>query len=241
MSSRVSTSACEWSAANFSIWSRCIGTLMNRSPSRPAKHGADAGEQLLVGERTHEEVVAPALERTHAIDGIRLRLSEDDHRHVAVARTAFVQRGGVAEQDEIGPRLAVDDLEAVAAQVALEEAARAGLRFGEQERVRHADERSGTRCGGLDVLSRKSVTNDLQSAAPDDAPEQPHPEQSREREAEHGDDVDAEHVGAGLGKDADQARADQPAGDDHRDDEAVEDNVEPVEQVVQALLDETRL
>jgi hypothetical protein len=130
-----------------------------------AEHGADAGQQLLVRERPHEEVVAPALERPHAVDRIGLRLSEHDHGDVAVPCPIFVERGAVPEQDEVRSRLAVDDLKPVAPQMPLEVTARTRLRFGEQERGGHADERSGATCGGLDVLSRKSVTNVLQASA----------------------------------------------------------------------------
>ena len=44
-----------------------------------------------------------------------------------------------------------------------------------------------------------------------------------------------------LGEDPDQARADQTAGHDHRDDEAVEDHVHPVEQVVEPFVHEAHL
>src|SRR5256885_9706887 len=41
--------------------------------------------------------------------------------------------------------------------------------------------------------------------------------------------------------DPDQARADQAAGDDHRDHEPIEDDVQPVQQVVEPLVNETDL
>src|SRR4051812_49246792 len=129
------------------------------------------------------------------------------------------------------------------------------LRLGQQECGRHAVERTAATRREPDVLSRKSVTNDLQAtawdssapkvvldpAAANHAPQHPEAEQAGEGEPDHGDHVDAEHVRAALGEDPDQAGADQPAGDDHRDHEAVEDDVHAVEQVVQPLVHEADL
>src|SRR5215212_11487681 len=115
------------------------------------------------------------------------------------------------------------------------------LRPGEEQCSRHQPERSAACRDALDVLSRESVTKDLHATASDDAPEEPHAEQPGEREAEYGNDVDAEDLWAALREDPDQAGPDQAAGDDHRHDEAVEDDVEPVEQVVQALVHEADL
>src|SRR5439155_1708309 len=52
----------------------------------PAEDRPDAPDELLVVERAHEVVVAAAGECTHAVDSVRLRLTEDDDRHVAVPR-----------------------------------------------------------------------------------------------------------------------------------------------------------
>src|SRR5947207_14249078 len=94
------------------------------------------------------------------------------------------------------------------------------LRFRQQERGGHAGDGTAAARSEPDVLSRETVTNDLQASTPDDAPQQPEAEQPGEREADHGDDVDAELVRAALGEDPDQARAAQRAGDEHRDHEA---------------------
>ena len=82
-----------------------------------------------------------------------------------MACAAFVEGGAVPEQDEIGARLSVDDLETVALQMPFEKTARIRFGLGEQERGRHASERTAGSYGALDVLSRETVTNDLQSAA----------------------------------------------------------------------------
>ena len=51
----------------------------------------------------------------------------------------------------------------------------------------------------------------------------------------------ADEVRAGLGEDADQAGADQPARDDQRDHEPVERNRELLAELVEALVDEADL
>src|SRR6266487_2246330 len=130
-------------------------------------------QQLLVRERLCKEVVTAAVERSHAVDRVRLRLAEDDDRDVAVTRAACVQRSRVPEQDEIRSSLGVDDVEAVVRQVALEKATRVGLRFGEKQRGRHAIDGNAGVAVTPDVLSRESVTNDLQTAASDDTPKKP--------------------------------------------------------------------
>ena len=101
------------------------------SRHRAPEHCPNAGEQLLVVERPHEEVVATAVERAHAVDRIRLRLAQDDHRHVAVPCAELVQCVRVPEQDEVRLRLLVDDLEAVVSQMTFEERPRVELRLGE--------------------------------------------------------------------------------------------------------------
>ena len=58
------------------------------------------------------------------------------------------------------------------------------------------------------------------SRATEDAPQQPQPEHAREEEAERRDDVQPEHLRTARREDADQARADQPGGDDEGDDQA---------------------
>jgi hypothetical protein len=47
---------------------------------RAAQHGIHA-LQLVVGEWSRDEVVAATHERTHAVDGIRLRTADHDHGH----------------------------------------------------------------------------------------------------------------------------------------------------------------
>src|SRR5262249_22246352 len=90
-------------------------------------------------------------------------------------------------------------------------------------------------------LSRESVTNDLKASTPDHAPQQPQPQHCRKGKADHGYDVDAEHVRSALGEDPDQRRPDQPSRDDHRDDVPVEHYVEAVEQVVEPFVHEPDL
>ena len=186
-------------------------------PRRAApQERVDPREQLLVDERPREAVVG-AGERAHP--GRRIRAAEHDHR--AVGHDAAVERLGVPEHEDVGIRrarqllgaLAGDDVEAVVAQLALEEAADGGFRLGEEQRG-HATEARRRTGAPPDVLSRKSVTNGLQPAGADDAPEQPDPEHRREREADDRDDVHAEHLRPGRREDPDHARADQPADDD---------------------------
>jgi hypothetical protein len=104
-----------------------------RRRCRPPQHRTDPRQQLLVCERPHEKVVAAALERPDTVDCVRLRLPQDDHGHVAVTCPVLVDGGAVGKQDEIGPGGFVDDLEAVAPQMALEKR----LRLRQQQRGRH--------------------------------------------------------------------------------------------------------
>src|SRR5436309_16085400 len=69
------------------------------------------------------------------------------------------------------------------------------------------------------------VSPTLETPRPEDADQQPEPEQPRECEADQRDHVQAEHVRPALGQDADQARPDQAPGDDQCDDEPVEGDV----------------
>src|SRR6266545_2768294 len=75
----------------------------------------------------------------------------------------------------------------------------------------------------------------------EDSPEQPEPEHAREEEAQGRDDVEAQHLRARGREDSDQARADEPGGDNEGDDQAVDDDVQPVGKVVQPLVDEADL
>src|SRR5919204_1031200 len=208
-----------------------------RGRRRPSQDGADPGEQLLVLERPSQEVVAAAFERPDAVDRIRVRIAEDDDRDVAEPTAAFVERRRSAEQDEIGPGVVVDETEAVTRQVPDER--RLGLE--DEECIRHRIDASSVLRTRLDVLSLEIVTNDLQPAGADYAPKEPDPQDPREREPEHGDDVDPEQVRARLGEDPDQARSDQAAGDNHRDHEPVEDDVDLGHQIVEPLVDEADL
>jgi hypothetical protein len=83
-------------------------------------------------ERLRQQVVAAAIERADAVDRVRLRLAENDHRNIAVTRAASIQRGRVSQEDEIRSRPGVDDQEAVVGQMPLEKPARVGLRFGKE-------------------------------------------------------------------------------------------------------------
>src|SRR5207253_6137833 len=97
----------------------------------------DPREQLLVDERTRKTVVG-AGERAHT--GRRIRAAQDDHR--AVEHDAAVERLGVPEHEDVGVRRAWqllgtrarDDVEAVVAELTLEEAANGWFRLGEKER-----------------------------------------------------------------------------------------------------------
>src|SRR5204862_8030093 len=95
--------------------------------------------------------------------------------------------------------------------------------------------------GRLDVFSRKSVTNKVQTAGTDYAPKEPDSQHAGERKSDHRADVDAEQMRPTRREDPDQARADQPTRDDHCDDEPVEDDVQSVQQVVESLVDEAHL
>src|SRR5207247_8521830 len=81
----------------------------------------------------------------------------------------------------------------------------------------------------------------LQAPGAADAPQEPDAQHAREREAEHRTEVDPEEVRPVLGEDPDQARADQAAGDHHRDHEPVERDVELAHEVVEALVHEADL
>jgi hypothetical protein len=84
-----------------------------------------------------------------------------------VKRAARVERCRVPEQHQVRTGAIVHDLEAVTRQMALEKAPRLGLGLGEQQRRRHVSERTASIAARPDVLSRESVTNDLQTAASD--------------------------------------------------------------------------
>src|SRR5215211_4370326 len=79
------------------------------------------------------------------------------------------------------------------------------------------------------------------SPGADDTPGEPDPQDRREREADRGEEVDAPDLRAAVGEEADQAGADEAADDDDREHEPVEDEVEPVEELVQALVAEADL
>jgi hypothetical protein len=81
-----------------------------------------------------------------------------------VPRAALVERGSVAEQDEVGMHSIVDELETVASEVPLEKHPGLRLRFGQEQCRRHATERTAAPTAALDVLSHESVTNDRHAA-----------------------------------------------------------------------------
>jgi hypothetical protein len=97
----------------------------------------DPRQQLLVDERTRKTVVG-AGQRAHA--GRRIRAAQHDHG--TVGHDASVERIGVPEHEDVRIRgarqllraLARDDVEAVVAQLALEEAAYGRFRLGEEKR-----------------------------------------------------------------------------------------------------------
>jgi hypothetical protein len=62
--------------------------------------------------------------------------------------------------------------------MALEKTTCVGLGFRKQQRGRHANESSAVFGARPDVLSRKTVTKNLQPTASDNAPKEPDPEQS---------------------------------------------------------------
>src|SRR6185437_5868814 len=101
---------------------------------------------------------------------------------------------GVGGAGQLLRALARDDVEAVVAQLPLEEASDSRFRLGEEERG-HGSEARRSAGTPPDVLCGESVTMRadaaLQPAGADDAPEQPDPEQPREREADDRDHVDA--------------------------------------------------
>jgi hypothetical protein len=80
---------------------------------------------------------------------------------------ALLERTGVTEQDEVGSRLPLDDLEPVVPQMALEKATRVGLGFRKQQRGRHVNESSAVFATRPDVLSCEIVTKLLQPTASD--------------------------------------------------------------------------
>ena len=116
----------------------------------------DAGEQLLVDERTRQAVVG-ARKRPHSRRGI----GTAEHDDGAVGHDASVQRPGVPEQEHVWVRgerqllraLAGDHVEAVVAQLALEKAANGRFRLGKKERGHDSEARRGT-SAAPDVLCR---------------------------------------------------------------------------------------
>src|SRR5919199_2043784 len=144
---------------------------------RPPQDGSDARQQLVIQERPAEEVVGSALERPSAVDGIGLGSADHDERHLARPRAAFLERRGIAEQDEIRARplrerkrlvalRCAEDVEAVVREMALEKAAGRGLRLGDEDRIRHTRDATGAPPPQLDVLCCESETNREQLPRP---------------------------------------------------------------------------
>ena len=106
----------------------------------------DPREQLLVDERARQTVVGTC-ERPYAGRGV----GATEHDHRAVGHDAAVERAGVPEQEDIGigrarqllGALARHHVEAVVAQLTLEEAADGGLGLGDEERGHAAESRRG--------------------------------------------------------------------------------------------------
>ena len=158
------------------------GDLEQLEPWRAApEQRVDPREQLLVDERPCQAVVR-ARERAYA--GCGVHAAEHDHR--AVGDDSTIERLGVAEDEHVGIRRAWellrafvgDDVEPVVAKLALEEAANGRFRLGEEERL-HVTEARRDDPVPPDVLSCESVTNGLQPAGADHAPEEPDPEHGR--------------------------------------------------------------
>src|SRR6266511_6185731 len=84
-----------------------------RARRRSPQNGPNPCEQLLVGERPREVVVAAPLESADTVNRVGFPLAENDHGNVSVPCSVLLERGGVAEQDEVRTGLLVDDLKAV--------------------------------------------------------------------------------------------------------------------------------
>ena len=107
-------------------------------------------------ERARDVVVAAPVERPDAVDGVGLRVPEDDDGYAAVPRatrlalakaTAHVELGREEHEvgtDALGERervllvVGADDVEAVIREMALEEAADALLGLRQEQGLRHA-------------------------------------------------------------------------------------------------------
>src|SRR3954447_351160 len=85
--------------------------------------------------------------------------------------------------------------------------------------------------------SAQHVSRSKPSGA-DNAPKKPDSKRAGEQKTNEREEVHPEHVRAARCEDTDQARADQPADYDQRDDEAVEGDVDLVHELVQALVHE---
>ena len=156
-------------------------------PRRPApQQRTDPRDELLVRERLRQIVVAP-LERAHA----QRRVGVAEHDHGTVRHAAALERRRVAEHEDVGLRRARqvvgaaerEDVEAVARELTLEEAAHGRFRLGEEKRS-HSGDRSRGFSPAPDVLPRGSATTRLQPAGTNDGHEQPGAEDRRQHEAE---------------------------------------------------------
>ena len=97
---------------------------------------------------------------------------------------------------------------------------------------------------GLDAPPRppgRAAPGVLDPARAEHAEEEPEPEHAREDEADHGEEVDAEDLGPSGHEGAEDARPEQSAGDDHREDQTVEDEVDPLHELVEPLVHEPHL
>ena len=102
-------------------------------------------------ERARHVIVAAAIERADAVDGVGLAAAEDDHRHLAIPRApglAFAKAAAQLGRRENERRLqtfhelqrlplclGAEHVEAVVCEVALEELPGRRLRLGEQHGV----------------------------------------------------------------------------------------------------------
>jgi len=145
-----------------------------------SQQGADPRKQLLVRERSADDVVRPAVESANALDRIG-RLRDHDDRNISIPgpsglTTAKPQaQVELAEEDNVRPR-SLDELERLAAtrctqhvepvvaQLLPEILAGVGLGLGDEDGARHDDDASRHLRAAPDVRLSESVTNTPQAS-----------------------------------------------------------------------------
>ena len=179
--------------------------------------GANAREQLVVGERASEDVVGAALERAHALDASRSRSrarsparfdpTSARARHGEAAGTGRARRAArrpgrarLRELERLAAPRGTEDVEAVVAKLAAEVLSRLGLGLGDEDGTRHdgdASPASELRQMSFAAdsrqafLSRRSRHGPLQATVAEDAPDEPEAEHAGEEEADQREQVDA--------------------------------------------------